>query len=152
MSDSSANPWTVNQQALLSMGFSKQECWSGLPVASPGDLPDPGVESRSPALQADCLLSEPPGRPERAAGCLHKALWEKASFGEENHWFGSECVTFWHTFETVRFPKGNWHLNGEIWTGDVIYKSIYKCLYMSHRPKGETRLCWDKCHGKMVCM
>ena len=44
------------------MGFSKQECWSGLPFPSPGDLPDPGIEPRSPALQADALTSEPPGK------------------------------------------------------------------------------------------
>ena len=46
-------PWTVACQAPLSMGFSRQECWSGLPFPSPGDLPDPGVKPRSPALQAD---------------------------------------------------------------------------------------------------
>ena len=45
------------------MGFSRQECWSGLPFPSPGDLPNPGVEPRSPALQADALPSEPPGKP-----------------------------------------------------------------------------------------
>ena len=45
------------------MGFSKQEYWSGLPFLSPEDLPDPGVEPRSPALQADALTSEPPGKP-----------------------------------------------------------------------------------------
>ena len=45
------------------MGFSKQEYWSGLPFPSPGDLPDPGVKPGSPALQADSLLSEPPGKP-----------------------------------------------------------------------------------------
>ena len=45
------------------MGFSKQEYWSGLPFPSPGDLPDPGIEPRSPALQADALLSEPQGSP-----------------------------------------------------------------------------------------
>ena len=44
------------------MGFSRQVYWSGLPFPSPGDLPDPGIESRSPALQADALLSEPPGK------------------------------------------------------------------------------------------
>ena len=44
------------------MGFSKQEYWSGLPFPSPGDLPDPGIEPRSPALQADALPSEPPGK------------------------------------------------------------------------------------------
>ena len=54
-------PWTVTYQALLSMGFSRQEYWSGLPFPSPGDLPDPAIELGSPALQADALLSEPPG-------------------------------------------------------------------------------------------
>ena len=44
------------------MGFSRQECWSGLPFLSPGDLPDPGIESGFPTLKADTLLSEPPGR------------------------------------------------------------------------------------------
>ena len=50
-------------QAPLSMGFSKQEYWSGLPFPSPGDLPDPGTEPGSPALQADSLPSEPPEKP-----------------------------------------------------------------------------------------
>ena len=45
------------------MEFSRQGCWSGLPYPSPGDLPDPGIEPGSPALQADSLLSEPPGKP-----------------------------------------------------------------------------------------
>ena len=45
------------------MGFSRQEYWSGLPFPSPGDLPNPGIEPRSPALQADALSSEPPGKP-----------------------------------------------------------------------------------------
>ena len=45
------------------MGFSRQEYWSGLQFPSPGDLPGPGIESRSPALQADILPSEPPGKP-----------------------------------------------------------------------------------------
>ena len=54
MSDS-AIPWTVAHQAPLSMGFSRQEYWSGLPSPSPGDLPDTGIEPRSLALQADAL-------------------------------------------------------------------------------------------------
>ena len=58
-----ATPWTVVYQASLSMGFSRQEYWSGLPFPSPGDLPDPGIEPRSPALQADGLPFEPPGKP-----------------------------------------------------------------------------------------
>ena len=56
-------PWTVAYQTLTYMGFSRQECWSGLPLPSPGDLLDPGIEPRSPALQADALPSEPPGKP-----------------------------------------------------------------------------------------
>ena len=55
-------PWTVTYQALLSMGFSRQEYWSGLPFPSPGDLPDPAIEPRSPALQADSLPCKPPGK------------------------------------------------------------------------------------------
>ena len=58
-----AAPWTVAHQAPPSMGFSRQEYWSGLPFPSPGDLPDPGIEPRSPALQADSLPSEPAGKP-----------------------------------------------------------------------------------------
>ena len=53
-------PWTVAHQAPLSMGFSRQEYWSGLPFPSSGDLPNPGFEPWSPALQADSLSSEPP--------------------------------------------------------------------------------------------
>ena len=54
-------PWTVIYQTPPSMGFSRQEYWNGLPFPSPGDLPDPGTEPGSPALQADDLTSEPPG-------------------------------------------------------------------------------------------
>ena len=49
------------------MGFSRQEYWSGLPFPSPVDLSDPGIEPGSPAVQADALTSEPPGKPTRAA-------------------------------------------------------------------------------------
>ena len=55
--------WTVARQAPLSMGFLRQEYWSGLPCPSPGDLPNPGIEPSSPALQVDSLPSEPPGKP-----------------------------------------------------------------------------------------
>ena len=55
-----ATPWTVAYQAPPSMGFSRQEYWSGLPFPSPRDLPNPEIEPRSPALQADALRSDPP--------------------------------------------------------------------------------------------
>ena len=68
-----ATPWTVAHQAPLSLGFSRQEYWIGLPFPSPGDLPNPGTEPRSPALQADALTSEPPGKPKPllAKSCLY---------------------------------------------------------------------------------
>ena len=53
-----ATPWTLTCQAPLSVGFSRKEHWSGLPFSSPGDLPEPGIEPRSPALQADSLPTE----------------------------------------------------------------------------------------------
>ena len=70
-------PWTVACQAPLSVGFSEQEYWSGLPFSSPGDLPDPGIEPRSPALQADSLPTELQGKPIRVTliqsdWCLYK--------------------------------------------------------------------------------
>ena len=57
-----ATPQTEAYQAPPSMGFSRQECWSGLPLPSPRDLPDPGIKPGSPTLQADTLLSEPPAK------------------------------------------------------------------------------------------
>ena len=58
-----AAPWTVAYQAPPSMGFSRHEYWSRVPFPSTGDLPNPGIEPGSPALQTDALLSEPPGKP-----------------------------------------------------------------------------------------
>ena len=73
-----ATPLTVAYQASASMGFSRQEHWSGLPFPSPGDLPDPGIEPRSPALQTDALTAEPPGKPSR---------WVRATkIMESNNW------------------------------------------------------------------
>jgi len=56
-------PWTVADQAPPSMGFSRQEYWSGFPFPFPRDPPDPGIKPRSPALQTDSLPSEPSGKP-----------------------------------------------------------------------------------------
>ena len=58
-----ATPWTVAHQAPLSTGLFRQEYWSGLSFSSPGDLTNPGIEPAFPALQADSLLTEPPGKP-----------------------------------------------------------------------------------------
>ena len=75
-------PWTIAHQAPPSMRFSGQEYWSGLAFPSSRDLPDPGIEHRSPALQADALTSEPPGKP--------KSLWlisyNSICFPKELYW------------------------------------------------------------------
>ena len=69
-----AAPWTTAYQIPLSMGFSRQECWSGLPFPSPGDLPDPKIEPGSPTLQADALPSEPPGKPFSSVQFSHSVV------------------------------------------------------------------------------
>ena len=68
------HPWTVARQTPLSMEFSRQEYWSGLPFPSPGDLPNPGIQPGSPSLQADSLLYEPLGE---SVGALGQGLWIK---------------------------------------------------------------------------
>ena len=62
-------PWTVAHKAPLSIGFSRQENWSGLTFPSPGDLPNPGNKPGSPALQADSLPSEPPTDAQNLIEC-----------------------------------------------------------------------------------
>ena len=60
-------PWTVAYKAPLPMGFARQEYWSGFPFPSPGDLPNPGIEHGSPALQTDSLSTELQGKPFQGA-------------------------------------------------------------------------------------
>ena len=67
-------PWTVACQAPLSMWFSRQEYWSGLPFPSPGDLSNPRIKPRSPALQAYSLPSEPPGKSKEDWGCYQNDM------------------------------------------------------------------------------
>ena len=64
----SATPGTVAHQALLTMGFSRLEYWSGLPFPSPGHLLNPGIEPASPALADGFFTTEPPGKPKRDMG------------------------------------------------------------------------------------
>jgi len=68
-------PWTIAHQALLSMEFSRQEYWSGLPFLPPEDLPDPGIKLGSLAVQADSLLSEPPGGDSKKVVQKYKTLY-----------------------------------------------------------------------------
>ena len=85
LSDSLHPPWTVARQAPLSLGFSKQEYWSGLPCLPPRDLPNPEIELGSPALEADSLLSESPGKPP-APFFFPATKSESATVILLNHW------------------------------------------------------------------
>ena len=67
-------PWTAARQTPLFMEFSRQEYWSGLPCPPPGDLPNPEIKSRSPVLQGDSFLSEPPGKPIMSCHCNHSQV------------------------------------------------------------------------------
>ena len=122
-----ATPWTVAHQAPPSMGFSRQEYWSGLPFPSPGDLPDPGIEPRSPALQADALTSEPPGKPQYCSEEFKKPVaqnWFKVSV------FGCGlCDTllfgFWSGFS---FLVNNCYIQSVI-TSCLMFVSLWAVLY-----------------------
>ena len=100
MSNSFATWWTVAHQLPLSMQFFRQEYWSGFPFPSPGDLPDPRIKPRSPALQADSLLSEPPeppGKPQlennkimnKNSGTYRGKCWEREEYWKEG-WRSTE--------------------------------------------------------------
>ena len=101
MSDS-ATPWTVAYQAPPSMGFSRQECWSGLPFPSPGGLPDSGIEPGSPALWADGLPSKPPGKPSEVAQSCPTLCdpMDSSLSGKENKHQHSRLI-FKHTIITL---------------------------------------------------
>ena len=83
-------PRTVAHQAPLSMGFSRQEYWSGLPCPPPGDLPHPRIEPRSPALQADSLPYEPPGKPKNT-GVGGLSLRQGVFPTQESNWGLLHC-------------------------------------------------------------
>ena len=98
-------PWTVVYQASLSMGFSRQEYWSGLPLPSPGDLPDPGIKPKSPALQADTLPSEPPGKPPRILECV-AIPFSRGSSQPRNQTWVSCIASGFLTIYTTREAQG----------------------------------------------
>ena len=119
----SAIPWTVALQAPLSMGFPRQGYWSGLPFPSPGDLPAPGIELLSPALQLDFTI-EPPGKPRVFTAAVSVAV-EYTVTGTETKCSGcptrrergsqllrrQDCAK-WHRLETgpgFLIPLRSWH-------------------------------------------
>ena len=104
MSNSFAIPWTEAHQAPLSMGFPKQEYWSWLTFLSPGDLRDPGIESMSPACQADLFVTGPPEKLVGRKNLLMKAKEsEKASFK----------LNIQNTKIMASGPITSWQIDGE---------------------------------------
>ena len=119
---------TVDHQAPPSMGFSRQEYWSGLPFPSPGDLPDSGIEPRSPTLQADYLLSEPPGKPR---SIVHNCPKVETTHMSINWWMGKQKLV--HPYNKILFgnkEKFSTHLctkNTYVFCTNLCtrYKSMY---------------------------
>ena len=98
-----ATPWTVAYQAPLSLGFSRQQYWSGLPFPSPGDLPNPGIKPRSPALQTDGLLSEPPGKSQISVRIDMKLIIVSISWNGQN--YGKPSLPALSIFIGLKFLK-----------------------------------------------
>ena len=91
------------------MGFSRQEYWSGLSFPSPGDLPDPGIEPGSPALEADALTSEPPGKPSESEEELKNFLMKVKEKSEK---VGLK-LNIWKTKIMTSDPITSWQTEGE---------------------------------------
>ena len=103
-----ATPWTVTCQAPLSMGFSRQESWSGLPCPPPGDLPNPRVEPRSPSLQVDSLPSEPPEKPENT-GVGSLFLLQGIFLTQESNWGFLHCRQILYQLSSPNSPHSPGH-------------------------------------------
>ena len=103
------NPWSVAHQAPLSMGFFSQEYSTGLPFPSPGDLPDPGIEPRSPASQGDSLPLSHQGRPKHISPCMLFSLTPGDGEGQGGlvccgPWGCRELDTTWQLNNKNSFP------------------------------------------------
>ena len=105
-------PWTVTYQAPLSMGFSRQEHWSGLLFPSPGDLPDLGLKPSSPALHADTLPSEPPGKESYDKPRQHIEKQRHCSANKcpysQSYGFPSDHVWLWELAHKEGGVPKNW--------------------------------------------
>ena len=120
-----ATLWTVAYQAPQSVKFSRLEYWNGLPFPSPGDLPDPGIEPSSPALQADALPSEPPGKPRETKGkgenkryTYLSAEFQRIARRDKKAFLGDQCKEIEENnrmgktrdpFKKIRNTKGTFH-------------------------------------------
>ena len=131
-----ATPWTVAYQTPPSMGFSRQEYWSGWPFPSPGDLPDPGIEPRSPALQADALLSEPPGKSLKISKCVSKYLKTPLpAIKGLTAWLGSKDLWIFLSL-SIRAPEKE--QRNEVYL-TIVHTLMYVCMLHAKSPQS----CFD---------
>ena len=128
MLDSLLPPWTVVYQALWSMEVSRQEYWSGLLFPSPRDLPDPGVEPWSPALQADSLPSDPPGEPSCILNYKAKSSITSSEI-MELHAYGIYSIKQkWVKGNWIKYGILNWYNDHtETLPGSQVLSSLFSC-------------------------
>ena len=122
VSDSFVTPWTVALHALLSIGFPKQEYWSGLPFSSPGDLPNPGIKPWSPALAGILFATKPPGKPTFTGGTKKLQMTErKQGISSTGNLYTSDQSR--HTYrEGLNGPQNlgpNWLMRVYSWMSSV---------------------------------
>ena len=134
MSDS-VIPWTVACQAPLSIEFSRQKYWSGYPVSSPGDLPNPVIELGSPALQEDSLPYEPPGKSPGKEHSSYKVLIEFI--------FSSNLVILFFLLNYIEIKLVNFSLT---WKVNLIMALFFLRLFFSFFPFSFSGLI------KLVCL
>ena len=123
-------PWTVTHQAPLCMGFPRQEYWSGLPFPSPGDLPDPGIESRSPALLEDSLLSESLGKPGVLVPEFMKFPLKKV-----------QIMSFHPLINKLSLGRGSEFLESNQAKGSGLYVTFYIIFFLSSVVAGQISHC-----------
>ena len=149
----SVTSWTVTHQAPLSIGFSRQEYWSGLPCPPPGDLPDPGIKSRSPALQADSLPAEPQGKPKNT-GVGSLSLLLRIFPPQESNWGLLHCRQILYQLSYQGSPRIYYLLSNRLTKMKktlplllrryMSYCSVAKSCLISLRPHGLH-------HARLLC-
>ena len=119
-----ATPWTVACQAPPSMGFSRQEYWSGLPFLPPGDLPDPGIALWSSTLQADALPTEPPGKQDIINS---KGKWELLAPWKKNHDQPRQHIKKQRRYFGDKGPSSQSYafFSGHVWMWELDYKKSW---------------------------
>ena len=127
-----SNP--MDYQAPLSMEFSRQEYWSGLPFPSPGDLPDPGIKPKSPTLQADALPSEPPGKPKNI-GVGSLSLLQGIFLTQESNWGLLHCrqslYCLSHQGSPFSIPPLLWQ---DVALGQALGLACYSHVFWAYSP------------------